>query len=74
MKKDSFLVYCNNHSAIHLEKKFDIPFKIQAYWCEVPLDTRCAWKEIVSVWEDSHNEEWVKYNDKVIAEEEYEKL
>ena len=50
-----------------LGKEFGIPFEVHAYWCEVSLDTRYIWEEIVAAWEDSYNKKWVKYDDKVIA-------
>ena len=46
----------------------DISFEIKVYWCEVSLDTRRAWEEIDVAWQDSHNREWIRYDDKVIAQ------
>ena len=62
------LYYILWQSECHLlGKEFNIPFEIQAYWCEVLLDTKCAWEETVTCWEDTHNEEWVRYDDKAIT-------
>ena len=57
-----------------LGKEFNIPFEIQAHWCEVSLDTRRAWEKTIAAWEDTHYEEWVKYNDKTITQRETQKL
>ena len=57
-----------------LGKEFNIPFEVQAYWFEVSLDTRRIWEETVVTWEDTHNREWVSYDDKTIAQGEAEKL
>ena len=65
VKQDSSVVYC---------KEFGIWLEIQAYWCEVLLGMRRAWEETVTAWEDSHNREWIRYDDKDIAQREVEKL
>ena len=69
------LYYVLRQSECHsLGKEFNIPFKIQVHWCEVPLDTRRAWQETIAGLEDTHNGEWVRYDDKAIAQGEIEKL
>ena len=62
------------HECHLLGKKFDILFEIQVYWCDVSLDTRCCWEETVTSWEDSHNREWIKYDDNVVAQRKTKKL
>ena len=57
-----------------LDNEFNILFKIQAYWCEVSLDTRRVWEETIVGWENTHNKEWVRYDDKAITQGEVKKL
>lgn len=65
-------MYYDSQSAIHLAKNSTCHLKSKHI--DVSLDTRRAWQETIVDWKDSHNREQIRYDDKVIAQWNVEKL